>query len=222
MKTGVYVPVFNAFLTPYVRSFYNREFPEKDTREYINRVKKEFKDMVLRTPALPESGLEINLYFAAYIFALNKADSYDMGKENIDKLVDEVFNSKLIVALHKNKKCTMFTEKEMKKRIDDMENSSKSNSKSRWVGNIIPKEDEFYMTYTECGICKMAEREGMSELVPSLCRMDYPNYKNDGAILFRTKTLGYGDNECNFHLVRKDSEALKKALGREEDKQNLR
>ena len=222
MKTGLYVPVFHAFLTPYVKKFYGREFPEQNTREYINGVKEEFRQMVLRTPGLPGNNLEINLYFAAYIFALYKADPEHMGKEAIDRLVDEVFHSKLLVKLHKNKKCTMFTEKEMKAKADDMAHSGQSDSACKWAGYFIPGTDEFYMTYTECGICKMAAREGLSELVPSLCRMDYPNYSNDGGILFRTKTLGYGDDECNFHLVKKDSKALEKALNRGEDKQNLR
>ena len=222
MKAGLYVPVFNAFLTPYVRKFYSREFPAQDTKDYINKVKAEFRQMVLRTPGLPGNGLEINLYFAAYIFALNKADPAHMKKEAIDRLVDEVFNSKLIVDIHKNKKCTMFTEKEMKARAGDMNRSSQSDSPCRWAGSVTPGEDEFYMTYTECGICKMAACEGMSELVPSLCRMDYPNYSNDGGILFRTKTLGYGDDECNFHVVRKNSKALEEAVKRGEDIQALK
>ena len=213
---------FHAFLSPYVKKFYGREFPEQNTKKYIKRVKEEFRQMVLRTPGLPGNSLEINLYFAAYIFALNKADPDCMGKEAIDRLVDEVFHSKLIVTLHKNKKCTMFTEKEMKARMDDMDRSGRSDSECRWAGYVIPGKDEFHMTYTECGICKMAAKEGMSELVPSLCRMDYPNYSNDGGILFRTKTLGYGDDECNFHVVRKNSEALKEARKRGEDQQNLK
>ena len=222
MKCGLYVPVFNAFLTPYVKKFYHREFPEENTGNYTDKVRNEFREMVERTPALPGNSLEINLYFAAYIFALHKADPQRMSKEMIDRLVDEVFASKLIVTLHKNKKCTMFTEKEIKKRIEAMERSGQSDSACRWTGKVIPGTDEFYMTYTECGICKMAAREGMQEYVPCLCRMDYPNYRNDGGILFRTRTLGYGDDECNFHVVRKNSEALEKALRRGEDKQTLR
>ena len=214
--------MFNLFLTPYVRNFYQREYPEENTKKYIRKVKEEFREMVLRTPGLPGNGLEINLYFAAYIFALYKADPAHMNKEAIDRLVDEVFASKLIVDLHKNKKCTMFTEKELKKRTDDMYRSSQSDSECRWKGKVISGKDEFYMTYTECGICRMAAREGVRELVPSMCRMDYPNYSNDGGILFRTKTLGYGDDECNFHVVRKNSPALDEALARGEDKQKLR
>ena len=116
----------------------------------------------------------------------------------------------------------MIFAKEMKARAGDMNRSSQSDSPCRWAGSVTPGEDEFHMTYTECGICKMAAREGMSELVPSLCRMDYPNYSNDGGILFRTKTLGYGDNECNFHVVRKNSKAMEEAIKRGEDRQVLK
>lgn len=34
-----------------------------------------------------------------------------------------------------------------------------------------------------------------------LCAMDYYTFKMQGAVLDRTKTLGYGDDECNFHLM---------------------
>ena len=31
--------------------------------------------------------------------------------------------------------------------------------------------------------------------------MDYYTFEMQGAVLDRTKTLGYGDDECNFHLM---------------------
>lgn len=34
--------------------------------------------------------------------------------------------------------------------------------------------------------------------------MDYYTFEMQGAVLDRTKTLGYGDGECNFHLMSKD------------------
>ena len=34
--------------------------------------------------------------------------------------------------------------------------------------------------------------------------MDYYTFEMQGAVLDRTKTLGYGGDECNFHLMSKD------------------
>ena len=33
--------------------------------------------------------------------------------------------------------------------------------------------------------------------------MDYYTFEMQGAVLDRTKTLVYGDDECNFHLMSK-------------------
>ena len=37
----------------------------------------------------------------------------------------------------------------------------------------------------------------------ALYKMDYYTFEMQGAVLDRTKTLGYGDDECNFHLLSK-------------------
>ena len=67
--------------------------------------------------------------------------------------------------------------------------------------------DEFYNTYTECGICKLGIRENCFEFVPCLCNMDERNYRNEGGQLHRTKTLAQGDDCCDFHVTKIKSES---------------
>ena len=64
-----------------------------------------------------------------------------------------------------------------------------------------PLEDEYYITHKQCGICKLAQQEGGSHIMRHLCTMDYYTFEMRGAVLDRTKTLGYGDDECNFHVM---------------------
>ena len=40
------------------------------------------------------------------------------------------------------------------------------------------------------------------KFVPCLCNMDERNYRNMGGELHRTKTLGQGDECCNFHVTK--------------------
>lgn len=68
----------------------------------------------------------------------------------------------------------------------------------------VPGKDEYYITHKECGICKLTEQEGCREITKHLCMMDYYTFEMQGAVLDRTKTLGYGDDECNFHLMSKE------------------
>ena len=40
--------------------------------------------------------------------------------------------------------------------------------------------------------------------MPHICVMDYPTIEYKGGKLIRTKTLGAGDDCCDFHVVKKD------------------
>ena len=68
----------------------------------------------------------------------------------------------------------------------------------------VPGKDEYYITHKQCGICKLTKRKHCEEITKHLCMMDYYTFEMQGAVLDRTKTLGYGDDECNFHLMSKE------------------
>ena len=67
----------------------------------------------------------------------------------------------------------------------------------------VPGKEEYYITHKQCGICKLTRQEHCEEITRYLCMMDYYTFEMQGAVLDRTKTLGYGDDECNFHLMSK-------------------
>lgn len=62
-------------------------------------------------------------------------------------------------------------------------------------------EGEFWCTYTKCGLCTLAQREGMMEFMSPLCKSDFLNYELVGAYLERTKTLATGCDCCDFHVT---------------------
>ncbi len=68
----------------------------------------------------------------------------------------------------------------------------------------VPGKEEYYITHKQCGICKLTEQEHCKEITKHLCMMDYYTFEMQGAVLDRTKTLGYGNDECNFHLMSKE------------------
>lgn len=65
-----------------------------------------------------------------------------------------------------------------------------------------PDVPEYFLTYSECGVCKIAAQENLQFLVPCLCAMDYASTALMGAKLIRTKTIGNGDECCDFHIVK--------------------
>ena len=177
-------------------------YPDMDMDKYKKKVKKEFKQMLERTPDIGGTSLEKNLYIAAFVFSLHKAEPVRITPEVVDAMVTAVFDSPFIVNVHKNKKCTLFTDKVQDEKLQESKASQNSKYELDWKFDYKKGVDEFYNTYTECGICKLGKRENCFEFVPCLCNMDERNYRNEGGILHRTKTLGNGDDCCDFHVTK--------------------
>lgn len=78
--------------------------PEIDIKEYKKKVKQEYKAMLLRTPDIGGSSLEMNLYIAAFVFSLHKAHPEKITPEVVDEMVTAVFESPFMIKAHKNKK----------------------------------------------------------------------------------------------------------------------
>ena len=167
--------------------------PEMDMKSYRRSVKREYRAMLLRTPDIGGSSLEMNLYIAAFVFSLYKAAPDKISPEVVNEMVNAVFDSPFMVKAHKNKKCTLFTDKVQDKKVKESIASQTSKYELDWKFIYEKGRDEFYNTYTECGICKLGRRENCFEFVPCLCNMDERNYRNEGGQLHRTKTLAQGD-----------------------------
>lgn len=177
-------------------------YPEIDIRALKKRVKKEYKEMLLRTPDIGGSSLEMNLYIAAFVFSLHKAEPCKINPDVVNEMVTAVFESPFMIKAHKNKKCTLFTDKVQDRKVKESIASQTSEYEMDWKFHYEKGVDEFYNTYTECGICKLGKRENCFEFVPCLCNMDERNYRNEGGQLHRTKILAQGDGCCDFHVTR--------------------
>lgn len=176
--------------------------PDMDMKAYKKKVKREYKAMLLRTPDIGGSSLETNLYIAAFVFSLYKAEPDKITPAHVNEMVNAVFDSPFMVKAHKNKKCTMFTDKVQGRKLQESRALQNSKYELDWKFEYQKGVDEFYNTYTECGICKLGKRENCFEFVPCLCNMDERNYRNECGQLYRAKTLANGDECCDFHVVR--------------------
>ena len=177
-------------------------YPKMDIKAYQKKVKHEYRKMLLRTPDIGGSSLEMNLYIAAFVFSLHKAEPDKITPDVVDQMVTAVFDSPFMVKAHKNKKCTLFTDKVQNQKVKESIASRTSSYELDWKFHYEKGINEFYNTYTECGICKLGRRENCFEVVPCLCNMDERNYRNEGGQLHRTKTLAQGDVCCDFHVTK--------------------
>ena len=190
-------------------SYYKKHVPEMSAskrRAVFRRIQEEYKAMLERTPGVgsKENSLEDDLIGACWFFPLAKADP-DMSPERMDDVIAAGIQSNFMQKSHRKERenGTLFSDEVQDKKLQEAERSRHSKYEMDWKFTYEKGEDEFYCTYTECGICKLAQREHMENWLPCLCRMDYGTYDMVGAELIRTKTLAAGDDCCNFHVIRK-------------------
>ena len=201
LKYGMYAKAVELLCFKQALARLAQIYPDMDMKRYKRSVKREYKEMLLRTPDIGGSSLEMNLYIAAFVFSLHKAEPDRITPEVVDEMVTAVFDSPFMVKAHENKKCTLFTDNVQDKKVQESIASQTSKYELDWKFHYEKGVDEFYNTYTECGICKLGKRENCFEFVPCLCNMDERNYRNAGGQLQRTKTLGQGDECCDFHVT---------------------
>ena len=187
-------------------AYMGKEFPSLDVDAYRDRVYRTYKDIVKRTPSIGSARKNmfvVTMYSGAFLIALYKESDGLLREEKIKDLVHVLVYSPLMAKAKEGK--SAFTKKIIKRR----------NQQAKWSRDNIqrypmnwfyyftktPGKDEYYITHKQCGICKLTKQEKVPEITKYLCAMDYYTFKMQGAVLDRTKTLAYGDDECNFHVM---------------------
>ncbi len=207
MKYNIYSRIVPLLLKgPVYRSMKYR-LPDVLTSDYKKRVKREYRAIIERTEGIggvKNNELEMTLMFAAFPIALYKCADGKMDEESFKAFVQSVCDSHMMKFVSERKKA--FSKKTIDKQRRAARKSQRRKYKNDWVTTFDYQEGsgEYYITHTECGVCKIARQEGVFHLVKYMCVMDYPSYEYQGVVLDRTKTIGYGDDCCNFHVMTKE------------------
>ncbi len=209
MKYGFVAKFIKVSFSKTAFNYLEREVPNLDIPSFRKKVFEEYRAMVERSPevgSLRENNFVMALYAGCFFLAMYKSGREFMTDELVSGLVKEVSYCKAMRMAKEGK--SAFTEKEVRNRT----------KQAQWTRDHIEEypenwyyyfekvegKDEYYITHKECAICKLAKREGCEEVMHLLCVMDYYAFDLQGAVLDRTKTLGAGDDECNFHVMSKE------------------
>jgi hypothetical protein len=145
----------------------------------------------------------MTMYCGAFATALCKEAEGRMVEETLKGLVRALAYCPLMVKAKQGK--SAFTEKEIANRARQAQWSREHIREypMNWFYyfETVPGKEEYFITHKQCGICKLTKQEHCEGLTKHLCMMDYYTFEMQGAVLDRTKTLGWGDDECNFHLM---------------------
>ena len=118
------------------------------------------------------------------IYKLNEIDLESIPKQ---KALAEGAKKFTPAALEKTKKWAKWTQQ---RQLPD-----------NWVAEYIEgngRDFDFGYDFSECAICKYFHSKKMPELAPFVCLNDFLRSQTLDTGLARNKTLGQGDNVCNF------------------------
>ena len=193
-------------------AYIEQAVPDMDMASYKKRVLKEYRAVVERTPGIgrmKDNMFVMTMYAGAFLIALYKEADGKLDEEKLKGLVRAAAYCPLMVKAKQGK--SAFTQKEINTRTRQAKWSRDHIEEypMNWFYyfETVPGKDEYYITHKQCGICKLTAQEHCREITKHLCMMDYYTFEMQGAVLDRTKTLGYGDDECNFHLMSRERAA---------------
>jgi len=189
--------------------YMKKAFPGMDMGAYKKRVGREYRAIVARTPgigSMRDNMFVMTMYAGAYFIALYKEAKAKPEEETLKGLVRALAYCPLMRKAKEGK--SAFTEKEIANRTKQAR-WSRDHIEAypmNWYSYFenVPGKEEYFITHKQCGICKLTKQEHCEEITRHLCMMDYYTFEMQGAVLDRTKTLGYGDDECNFHLMSRE------------------
>lgn len=201
MKYGIWGVIMPLLLKKTVMGYLGDIVPEMKASD----IKFEFKGIIARQPEIGgrRNNLMMRLYWAAYWTAAYKVFPQRITNEIFERLVYAPCYSDIMRKMSGGK--NFFTEKNMKTRErlskDPTFNAYPENWKYSFSYNMsVP---ECTIIYTRCAICEMKKREGCSRLVRYMCITDFANQELMRNQLIRTKTLGNGDDCCDYHIIGK-------------------
>lgn len=175
---------------------------------------KRFRQILQSTPSIgsySENSLRVSLNGATAWFAIFEVAKELYGNEMDVHLFDAMINaascSPFMTKMLARK--SIFTKEYQDKKIRMSEKDNRNTSEFNWhveytQGNV---EEEFTFRYTKCGLCRLAQERGHSNILPSICRTDYALFQSMGAILHRNKTLADGDDCCHYYITKPGSKA---------------
>jgi len=208
MTYGLYGALVPVLLDGILKDYLKEALPELDLKAFMRNLKREYRAMVRRTEDIGKDNIfRMNLYMACYGFSVCKADPEHITDEIFAGFIHALSYSKLMEKAYKGK--DPFRKSETDKYAKGAVRSQKGQYPMDWkfTFECNPEVPEYYLTHTECGICKLGHKEGLFHLVKYMCTMDFAAYEFQGVKLIRSRTIGNGDDCCDFHVVAETNES---------------
>lgn len=201
------------FTAKFLWHFFSRIFfpalqthcPGMDLSALKKASKRRYREILARTPSLgstKENPLAMALTWGALVIAVYQSGNGRITEETLGNMIAAMGKNPLMRRMNKK---DPFTKAFQDKKALQAKASQEKENPYDWKSEFIPGDtlEEYGINYTQCGLCRLAQQEGCTNIVPQMCQFDFISADFMGAELIRTKTLATGDDCCDFRYRRK-------------------
>ncbi|OKL50666.1 hypothetical protein BM477_00495 [Boudabousia marimammalium] len=195
------------FLAPFVKRALKKRYDAADVKLIMGGAKDEYKKLLEQADNIGEKNpMADNLYFSLLFFSFMKASDGKIGPQELRQLMRDTLSDPILLKLMGNgdfndpKQLAKFGKKMHDN--SDWAEEHREEYPETWKFNFDDShQDGVYYYFTKCPIAKFFNDQGMGDLAPIFCELDYLTVKTRRAQLLREKTLAQGDDMCDFWIV---------------------
>lgn len=199
---GIYWLAF----APMIKKSVSRRFGKVFAEMSIQNGKKEYKGLLSRADDLgPGNPMAINAYFAYVFVAVWLGSGKKITPDEMGEVMTDVLTSKFLrhifgmVNLNRQPKKWY---KYMKKYEKWFEKHGKAYPVNWQVHfDETRHQDGSFYYFSRCPICEFCEREGIAEIMPTLCATDEVMFALQHGALYREHTIARGEGLCDYWVV---------------------
>ena len=193
-------------LTPMIKNSVEKHCGKELAARSIREGKAEFKALLQKADDLgPGNPMECNAYFAYVFGAVWLGSEKKISPQEMGKIMEDVIVKMRpffgLINLN-TKKGSKYWYHSMKKYQSWYEKKGKAYPETWRVqfDETLHKDGSYYC-FTSCPVCAFLQREGMGEILETLCDTDWLMFKMQHGVLHRECTLARGQHMCDYWVV---------------------
>ena len=195
-------------LTPWIRKSLKRHHGSAFTAQVMRDAKPRYRDLLNRMDDIgARNPMASNVYMSFVFFAVYLAAEGRLTAADLRVTANEAVQAPVmkIMGLFMNLNrpfCMKSMGKMMHQNAEWLEQHPQYKSKS-WDFNFDASKhrDGFYYHFTQCPLNNFARREGLLDILPVMCDMDFATAKLMHAKLHREQTLASDGRICDYWYV---------------------
>lgn len=187
-------------------------YGDKFTAVILRRAKPIYRDMLAKTTDIgAENPMATNIYTAYVILAIWKAAGGKMRLDDYRKIVEECVGQfihsslmrKVASALDMNEPRGLAIVEDVFHKYADWLKMHPEYANVSWDFNFdkAKHRDGVYYHFTQCPIANFARENGLLDVLPICCDIDYTTAEMLHAKLHREQTLASGGTVCDYWYV---------------------